>query len=299
MKTKLQILALLLILVLPLLLSARFNEWDHYLTDEEYKNINKGSKVRYNNELQGEFDYYLERKAQAIRDGEALGNEIIILRGKQTTLNEELAVIYERMGITEDDVAQIHTKIQMYKDQLSNWERMSDNELWRNVKAIKELEEDYSKTKAYPLSRLPEFRADFNDLDRRFRAINESIERAGRSSGYYEDSYTVVSGDTYPKISGYDYIYNDSTKWSIIYRANRDQNTTANDLRAGQVIKIPRGLPTSWKVFTGEYLWKISQYPEVYGTGYKWPIIYRANQDKIKDPDLIYPNQVFTIPRDK
>jgi len=298
MRTKLQTLTIILILVLPLLLNAQFREWDHYLSNQEYRNLNQGSQARYNVELQGEFDSFLERKAQAIRDGERLSNEIVSLRSRLGTLNTELAEIYERMGISESDFTDLHTKIQYYKDQLTNWERMSDNELWRNVKAVKELEEDYRLTKAHRLAQLPEFQADFSDLDRRFRAINEAIDRAGRSSGYYEDNYTVVQGDTYPRISGYDYIYNDSSKWGIIFRANRDLNRTANDLRAGQVIKIPRGLPTSWKVYSGEYLWKISQYPEVYGTGYKWPIIYRANRDQIKDPDLIYPNQVFTIPRD-
>ena len=28
-----------------------------------------------------------------------------------------------------------------------------------------------------------------------------------------------------------------------------------------------------------------------------WPLIYKANRDKIRDPDLIYPKQVFAIPR--
>jgi len=63
-------------------------------------------------------------------------------------------------------------------------------------------------------------------------------------------------------------------------------------------LNIPRGLPNSWKVYRGEFLWKIASYPEIYGDGSKWPLIYRANQDQIKDPDLIYPNQVFKIPRD-
>ena len=29
---------------------------------------------------------------------------------------------------------------------------------------------------------------------------------------------------------------------------------------------------------------------------FAWPIIYKANRDQIKDPDLIYPKQVFKIP---
>jgi hypothetical protein len=28
-----------------------------------------------------------------------------------------------------------------------------------------------------------------------------------------------------------------------------------------------------------------------------WPLIYKANRDKINNPDLIYPDQVFSIPR--
>ena len=63
-------------------------------------------------------------------------------------------------------------------------------------------------------------------------------------------------------------------------------------------LAIPRGLPTSWKVYRGESLWRIASYPEVYEQGSKWPLIYRANKDQIKDPNLIYPNQIFSIPRD-
>ena len=32
------------------------------------------------------------------------------------------------------------------------------------------------------------------------------------------------------------------------------------------------------------------------GNGFAWPIIYKANRDQIKDPDLIYPDQVFKVP---
>ncbi|MCK4957101.1 MAG: LysM peptidoglycan-binding domain-containing protein, partial [Candidatus Cloacimonetes bacterium] len=110
--------------------------------------------------------------------------------------------------------------------------------------------------------------------------------------------YTIVKGDWLSKIAGYSFIYNDISKWPIIYRANRDQIKDPNLIHPNQVIKIPRGLPYSWKVYKGECLWKIASYPEVYGDAVKWPLIYRANKDQIKDPDLIYPNQIFEIPRD-
>ena len=33
-----------------------------------------------------------------------------------------------------------------------------------------------------------------------------------------------------------------------------------------------------------------------YGDGNKWHAIYDANRDKIKNPDLIHPGQILTIP---
>lgn len=51
----------------------------------------------------------------------------------------------------------------------------------------------------------------------------------------------------------------------------------------------------TYTVQKGDCLWKISK--SQYGDGSKWNTIYNANKDKIKDPNLIYPGQVLTIPR--
>lgn len=47
-------------------------------------------------------------------------------------------------------------------------------------------------------------------------------------------------------------------------------------------------------VETGMSLWRIAR--EIYGSGFAYTVIYQANKDNIRDPDLIYPGQVFTIP---
>ena len=57
-------------------------------------------------------------------------------------------------------------------------------------------------------------------------------------------------------------------------------------------------LPTYHEVKKGECLWRIAEYKEIYNDPFMWPLIYRANKEKIKDPDLIFPKQVFRIPRD-
>jgi nucleoid-associated protein YgaU len=51
-----------------------------------------------------------------------------------------------------------------------------------------------------------------------------------------------------------------------------------------------------YTVVKGDYLWKIAKKDEFYGNGFAWPVIYNANRDQIKDPDLIYPKQEFKIP---
>jgi nucleoid-associated protein YgaU len=45
---------------------------------------------------------------------------------------------------------------------------------------------------------------------------------------------------------------------------------------------------------TGDNLWTISQ--RRYGEGVRYTTIYQANKDQIRNPDLIYPGQVFMIP---
>ncbi len=53
-------------------------------------------------------------------------------------------------------------------------------------------------------------------------------------------------------------------------------------------------LPTTYTVKRGDCLWTIAK--KFYGNGSKYTKIYNANKSKIKNPDLIYPGQVLTIP---
>jgi nucleoid-associated protein YgaU len=47
-------------------------------------------------------------------------------------------------------------------------------------------------------------------------------------------------------------------------------------------------------VSRGDNLWRISQ--RVYGKGLRYTVIFGANQEQIRNPDLIYPGQVFVLP---
>ena len=48
-------------------------------------------------------------------------------------------------------------------------------------------------------------------------------------------------------------------------------------------------------IVRGDNLWNIAR--AHYGTGFEYTLIYGANKDQIRNPDLIYPGQVFSLPK--
>jgi len=56
-------------------------------------------------------------------------------------------------------------------------------------------------------------------------------------------------------------------------------------------------VPPSYTVVRGDYLWKIASKEDIYNDAYAWMRIYTSNRDQIKDANLIYVDQVFSIPR--
>jgi hypothetical protein len=55
------------------------------------------------------------------------------------------------------------------------------------------------------------------------------------------------------------------------------------DLPFGRVVVQP-----------GQSLWRIAR--QAYGSGIRYTVIYQANRSQIRDPNLIYPGQVFGLP---
>ncbi len=55
--------------------------------------------------------------------------------------------------------------------------------------------------------------------------------------------------------------------------------------------------PDQYRVARGDTLWSISGKPTIYRNPLMWPIIYKANQQQIPDPDRIFPQQLLAIPR--
>ena len=62
---------------------------------------------------------------------------------------------------------------------------------------------------------------------------------------------------------------------------------------AGPISHLPRNAIVF--VQPGNSLWRIAR--RTYGGGVQYTLIYEANRDQIRDPDLIYPGQVFVLPK--
>jgi nucleoid-associated protein YgaU len=56
----------------------------------------------------------------------------------------------------------------------------------------------------------------------------------------------------------------------------------------------PAAVPTQVIIQPGNNLWKLSR--QIYGKGIMYTVIYEANKDQIRRPDLIYPGQIFLTP---
>ena len=63
---------------------------------------------------------------------------------------------------------------------------------------------------------------------------------------------------------------------------------------AEDVILAQGGLEIRAVVQPGNSLWRIAR--RMYGDGLQYTLIYQANESQIRDPDLIYPGQIFRIP---
>lgn len=66
---------------------------------------------------------------------------------------------------------------------------------------------------------------------------------------------------------------------------------TARGIEPG-VIVVPQ--ITTATVSRGDNLWRISR--RIYGQGTRYTVIYDANQAQIRNPDRIYPGQIFVLP---
>ncbi|MDP4152591.1 MAG: LysM peptidoglycan-binding domain-containing protein [Bacillota bacterium] len=83
------------------------------------------------------------------------------------------------------------------------------------------------------------------------------------------------------------------------YREYTTKTVQLNDNKTAATVETARDTATAPKMSTytvkkGDLLWNIAK--KYLGNGARYTEIYALNKDKIKDPSLIYPGQVLTMP---
>jgi hypothetical protein len=119
-----------------------------------------------------------------------------------------------------------------------------------------------------------------NDVNNYRKAVNELDGKIKRKEGPKADRQTDLNTLKMNKISALPEFY------------NKVHNQMQKDL--DNWVEAPTEI--NYSVVKGDCLWNIAKKKEHYGNGFAWPVIYQANRDQIKNPDLIFPNQNFKIP---
>ena len=89
----------------------------------------------------------------------------------------------------------------------------------------------------------------------------------------------------------------DALKMNKISALPEFYTTVHRDLQNALDSWIEEPTEVNYTVVKGDCLWNIAKKKDFYGNGFAWPNIWKANRDKIKNPDLIFPKQVFKIPK--
>lgn len=113
-------------------------------------------------------------------------------------------------------------------------------------------------------------------------------------------NFTAAGGDTYYVFGQAEYVVQTEIvdADALIAYVNSMDGVIGEDFRepAGNLTIITEKTPETMEyvVKPGDYLRKIAK--ELLGTEKLWKEIYKANEERIPHPDLIYTGQVFTIP---
>ncbi|MDD3051358.1 MAG: hypothetical protein PHR06_09450, partial [Candidatus Cloacimonetes bacterium] len=137
---------LLVVVVISLLIPALMSQVT-YLNDDEYKKLSKNERNAYWQELEAEMENLHQRKADAIAKNQADQKRIEELNAELQNLKREYAETRSRimatLGLSEADMAAIKQKIDYFNSTVSQWNNMSDKQIWEYKKSIRELISEY------------------------------------------------------------------------------------------------------------------------------------------------------------
>lgn len=179
-------------------------------------------------------------------------------------------------------------------------------------------------------SRVENLQKQFNDIDAQLKQAKADLEKVNADLANCQKEMLTVLGVTQADVDAFrqalgtlDGKVRELKSLSNDQLIARQEDVKAaenelNQMRSNKISVIPefydkiialardiRGLYREKKISTytvgtwaenRDCLWNIAGNMEIYGDPFLWPKIWQANTDKVKNPDIIHPGQVLTIP---
>lgn len=226
---------------------------------------------------------------QLEKDIEALKQEIASLNsGIENEWNE----IYSMLGVDKAAVDAYRNELNNLERQIDGLSALSSEELFQRRDEITAIEDKLAEMKQSKIYLLTEMQDKVATIEGKLMRLKDKLPKS------HFDNYTVIRGDYLWKISRKDDIYGDPMQWMKIYTYNREMIKDPDLIYPDWILKIPRQIgPNEYMVVKGDFLRNISANPEIFGDPSGWTKIYEANKSVISDPNLIYPYQIFVVPK--
>jgi len=238
---------------------------------------------------------YQKREADAKAELAKCEADIETVNQQITQTDEAIATvwneIYALLETDEEGVKGFRSSLNDLEGQVDALASLSPEELFKRRAEIDQLEEKLNEYKGSKIALLSEMQDKLATIEGKIAQLRASLPKADY------DEYTVVRGDYLWKIAGKPDIYADPYQWMRIYTYNRDQIKDPDLIYPDQLFKIQRSAADNeYIVVKGDWLAKIAGKAEIYSDPTKWTKIFEANNDVIKDQNLIYPHQVLILP---
>jgi nucleoid-associated protein YgaU len=238
---------------------------------------------------------YVDREAKAKAGIEDCDAKIASLNSQLDALESAIAQldkeILDAVGASEAQVRAYGKKLDSLIAQLKGLAALPPEELIRHGGELSDIASALEELKQSKLAALPEMAAKISRIE---AMLSDQQDRRSRSVSI---TYEVMKGDHLWGIASKESIYADPYMWPRIYRANRDAIDDPDLIYPEQELTVPFGVgENQYLVTSGDFLSKIAS--AVYDDPTMWHKIYKANQEQIVEPSLIFPAQVLEVPAD-
>lgn len=187
--------------------------------------------------------------------------------------NAKMAEYQKRETDAKAELEKCQAEIESLNQQIAQVDEEIGN-VWKEIYGLLETDEDGVKA----------FRSTLNDLEAQVDALASlSPEELFKRRAEIDQLEATLNEYKQSKIA--------------LLSEMQDKLATVEGKIAQLRASLPKADYDEYAVVKGDYLWKISGKADIYDDPYQWMRIYTYNRDQIKDPDLIYPDQIFKIQR--